>query len=148
MSAVSQAEQATLDLVPTGLFLNGEWRESGDESTIEVEDPATGGVLARVASATPEDGIAALDAAAKAQDEWAVTPPRERGELLRAAYELLTERADHFALLMTLEMGKPLAQARAEVAYGAEFFRWFAEEAVRISGRWSVSPDGRPGCSP
>jgi succinate-semialdehyde dehydrogenase / glutarate-semialdehyde dehydrogenase len=136
-------ERAALELAPTGIFVDGGWRASGDGATIDVEDPATGEVLASVASATPEDGLAALDAAVRAQSSWAATPPRERGELLRSAYELLTERADHFALLMTLEMGKPLAQARAEVAYGAEFFRWFAEEAVRVAGRWATSPDGR-----
>ena len=88
------------------------------------------------------DGRAALDAAVAAQRGWASTAPRERGEILRAAYERITERADEFALLMTLEMGKPLAESRGEVAYGAEFFRWFSEEAVRVHGQWATSPDG------
>jgi succinate-semialdehyde dehydrogenase/glutarate-semialdehyde dehydrogenase len=140
---IAPDERAVLEKVPIGLFIDGEWRPSGDGTTIDVEDPATGEVLASVASATPDDGMAALDSAVKVQASWAATPPRERGELLRSAYELLTERAEHFALLMTLEMGKPLAQSRAEVAYGAEFFRWFSEEAVRIAGRWATSPDGR-----
>lgn len=135
-------EKETLEQVPTGLFIDGEWRDSADGSTIEVEDPATGETLTRVASATPADGAAALDAAVAAQSNWAATAPRERAELLRSAFELLTERADYFAMLMTLEMGKPLAQSKGEVTYGSEFFRWFSEEVVRIAGRWSTSPDG------
>jgi succinate-semialdehyde dehydrogenase/glutarate-semialdehyde dehydrogenase len=135
-------EKETLDSVPTGLFIGGEWRDSSDGSTIDVEDPATGKTLVSVASATPADGAAALDAAVAAQADWAATAPRERAELLRSAFELITERADHFAMLMTLEMGKPLAQSKGEVTYGAEFFRWFSEEVVRIAGRWATSPDG------
>ena len=99
-------------------------------------------MLASVADADVEDGRAALDAAVAAQAGWAATAPRDRGEILRAAFEAVTERADDFALLMTLEMGKPLAESRGEVAYGAEFLRWFSEEAVRIGGRWSTSPNG------
>ncbi|MEO7943881.1 MAG: aldehyde dehydrogenase family protein, partial [Marmoricola sp.] len=102
-------EKETLDKVPTGLFIGGEWRDSADGSTIDVEDPSTGETLVQVASATPADGAAALDAAVAAQADWAATAPRERAELLRSAFELITERADHFAMLMTLEMGKPLA---------------------------------------
>ncbi len=136
-------EQEALAKVPTGLFIGGAWREASDGGTIEVEDPATGKTLAAVASATPEDGQAALDAAVAAQADWARTAPRDRAEMLRAAFDLLTARADEFALLMTLEMGKPLAQSKGEVTYGAEFFRWFSEEVVRISGRWSTSPDGK-----
>src|SRR6476661_4743512 len=136
------SEKETLDKVPTGLFIGGESRDSSDGSTIEVEDPATGETLTSVASATVEDGKAALDAAVGAQQDWAATAPRDRAEILRSAFELITERADHFAMLMTLEMGKPLAQSRGEVTYGAEFFPWFSEEVVRIAGRWAVSPDG------
>ena len=136
-------EQDVLSKVPTGLFIGGEWRDGTGGGTLEVEDPATGKTLVSVASATAADGKAALDAAVSAQTDWAATAPRERGELLRSAFELLTERADHFAMLMTLEMGKPLAQSKGEVTYGSEFFRWFSEEAVRISGRWSTSPDGK-----
>src|SRR6478736_686019 len=135
-------ENETLEKVPTGLFIGGEWRDSADGSTIDVEDPATGKTLTSVASATPADGKAALDAAVAAQHDWARTAPRERAEILRSAFELITERADYFAMLMTLEMGKPLAQSRGEVTYGAEFFRWFSEEVVRIAGRWATSPDG------
>src|SRR6478672_7392756 len=135
-------ENETLEKVPTGLFIGGEWRDSADGSTIDVEDPATGKTLTSVASATPADGKAALDAAVAAQHDWARTAPRERAEILRSAFELITERADYFAMLMTLEMGKPLAQSKGEVTYGAEFFRWFSEEVVRIAGRWATSPDG------
>ena len=85
----------------------------------------------------------ALDAAAAAQADWATTPPRDRGEILRKAFELLTARADDFARLMTLEMGKPLAESKGEVAYGSDFFRWFAEESVRIHGRWMQAPERR-----
>ena len=118
------------------------WRDGSDGETIDVEDPATGKTLTSVASASVEDGAAALDAAVAAQADWAATAPRERAELLRSAFELVTERADEFAMLMTLEMGKPLAQSKGEVTYGAEFFRWFSEEVVRIAGRWSTCPDG------
>ncbi|MGZ5417188.1 MAG: NAD-dependent succinate-semialdehyde dehydrogenase, partial [Nocardioides sp.] len=136
-------EQEALAKVPAGLLIGGAWREASDGGTIVVEDPATGKSLTTVASATPEDGRAALDAAVAAQADWARTAPRDRAEILRAAFDLLTERADEFALLMTLEMGKPLAQSKGEVTYGAEFFRWFSEEVVRVSGRWSTSPDGK-----
>lgn len=128
--------------VPTGLLIGGSWRDSSDGGTLKVEDPATGEVLTEVADATVADGKAALDAAVAAQRDWAKVPPRDRGEILRAAFERLTERADEFAMLMTLEMGKTLAESRGEVTYGAEFFRWFSEEAVRIHGRYSVAPNG------
>jgi succinate-semialdehyde dehydrogenase/glutarate-semialdehyde dehydrogenase len=139
---MSDLEKTVLEKTPTGLFIGGSWRDGSDGETIEVEDPATGKTLTRVASASVEDGAAALDAAVAAQPDWAATPPRERAELLRSAFDLITERADEFAMLMTLEMGKPLAQSQGEVTYGAEFFRWFSEEVVRIAGRWSTSPDG------
>ena len=134
--------QALLASLPAGLYINGEWRASSDGATLDVDNPATGEVLATVASATPADGMAALDAAVAAQASWAKVAPRDRGEILRAAYEKIVERTEEFALLMTLEMGKPLAEARGEVAYGAEFFRWFSEEAVRVHGRFSVAPNG------
>ena len=101
-----------------------------------------GRCIAEVADASPEQGIEALDAAVAAAADWAATDPRARGEILRKAFELLIERSEDIALLMTLEMGKPLAEARGEVTYGAEFFRWFSEEAVRIAGRYSVAPSG------
>jgi len=140
--ALTDIEKSLLARVPTGLFIDGKWRESSDGRTLDVEDPSTGETLASVADATVADGAAALDAAVAAQAEWAATAPRERGEILRRAFAAITARAEEFALLMTLEMGKPLAEARGEVTYGAEFFRWFSEEAVRISGRWSTAPNG------
>jgi succinate-semialdehyde dehydrogenase/glutarate-semialdehyde dehydrogenase len=140
--ALTDIEKSLLARVPTGLFIDGKWRDSSDGRTLDVEDPSTGQTLASVADATIADGAAALDAAVGAQADWAATAPRERGEILRRAYVAITARAEEFALLMTLEMGKPLAEARGEVTYGAEFFRWFSEEAVRISGRWSTAPNG------
>ncbi|MFC5981870.1 NAD-dependent succinate-semialdehyde dehydrogenase [Knoellia sp. p5-6-4] len=136
------SQKDLIDSVPTQLLIGGSWRDSADGATIKVEDPSTGEVLTEVADATVEDGLAALDAAAAAQKDWAATPPRDRGEILRAAFETITARADDFAMLMTLEMGKTLAESKGEVTYGAEFFRWFSEEAVRIHGRWSTSPNG------
>jgi len=132
--------KAVVGAVPKGLLIGGEWIETS--GAVPVENPATGQTLADVADATPEQGIAALDAAVAAGPSWAATDPRERGEILRRAFTMLHERADDFALLMTLEMGKPLAEARGEVTYGAEFFRWFSEEAVRIAGRYSMAPSG------
>ncbi len=135
-------QKSVLAAVPTQLYIGGEWRDASSGTTFPVEDPATGRTLLEVADGSVADGLAALDAAVDAQADWARTAPRDRSELLRSAFELLTERAEEFAMLMTLEMGKPLAEARGEVTYGAEFFRWFAEEAVRISGRYSVAPNG------
>jgi succinate-semialdehyde dehydrogenase/glutarate-semialdehyde dehydrogenase len=143
MTITAKREQELLSSVPTGLLIGGEWRDAANGKTFDVEDPATGKTLLTIADASPEDGKAALDAAVAAQDEWARTAPRERGEILRRAFEMVTERADDFALLMTMEMGKPLAEARGEVTYGAEFLRWFSEEAVRMSGRYSTAPDGK-----
>ena len=129
-----------LSSVPTGLWIGGEERKGS--STFDVLNPATDEVLIAIADATPEDGIAALDAAAGVQKEWAATAPRERGEILRAVFEAITARAEEFATLMTLEMGKVLPESMGEVKYGSEFFRWFAEEAVRIDGRYTRSPAG------
>lgn len=133
-------EQALLAQVPTGLLIGGRWEQT--DLTFSVVDPATGDELARVADAAPADGIRALDAAAAAQQGWADTAPRVRADILRRAFDLVTARADDLALLITLELGKPLAEARSEVAYGAEFLRWFGEEAVRISGRYGSNPEG------
>ncbi|MCO5091011.1 NAD-dependent succinate-semialdehyde dehydrogenase [Bosea sp. (in: a-proteobacteria)] len=132
---------AILDRVPTGLFIDGRWIESGE--TFEVVDPASGESFARVADGTAEHGRMALNAAARVQPDWARTAPRERGEILRRAFARIMEQQEELAALITLEMGKPIAESRAEVAYAAEFFRWFSEEAVRIGGNWQVSPDGR-----
>lgn len=138
----TQNEQALLDSIPTGLFIGGEWIEGETGATFDVKDPSTNQVIRTIADATPADGIRALDAAVAAQDEWAATAPRVRGEILRRAFDLVQERKEDLALLMTLEMGKPLAEARGEVAYGGEFLRWFSEEAVRISGRYGLNPEG------
>ncbi|GAA1680434.1 NAD-dependent succinate-semialdehyde dehydrogenase [Kribbella yunnanensis] len=136
-------EQAVVAQCPTELFIGGKWRAGEGGRTLAVEDPSTGTTLCEVADASPADGKAALDAAVAAQADWAATPPRERGEILRRTYELMTERADELALLMTLEMGKPVAESKGEIAYAAEFFRWFAEEAVRIEGSYQVAPNGK-----
>ena len=136
-------EEKVVRSVPTGLFIGGEWRAAESGATFKVEDPSTGRVLAEVADATPADGMRALEAAATAQSSWAAVPPRERSDILRRAYDLLLERQEDLALLMTLEMGKPLTEARGEIAYAAEFFRWFSEEAVRIDGGFSVAPNGQ-----
>jgi succinate-semialdehyde dehydrogenase/glutarate-semialdehyde dehydrogenase len=140
--SIAPHEQTVVDAVPPRLYIGGEWRDAAAGGTFAVEDPASGETLCQVADAGLEDGVAALDAAVAAQAEWAAHPPRERGEILRRAFEAITGRADELALLMTLEMGKPVAESKAEVAYAAEFFRWFAEEAVRIDGRYAVAPNG------
>ncbi|MGI8646189.1 MAG: NAD-dependent succinate-semialdehyde dehydrogenase [Nocardioides sp.] len=138
----SAREVAVVEKVPKGLWIGGEVRAATGGAVLAVDDPATGETLAEVADASSEDGLAALDAAVAVQEQWAATAPRDRGEILRRAFELMSARADDLALLMTLEMGKPVAESRGEVTYAAEFFRWFSEEAVRIAGRWSTSPDG------
>ncbi|MCW2801497.1 MAG: NAD-dependent succinate-semialdehyde dehydrogenase, partial [Aeromicrobium sp.] len=135
-------EQKVLDAVHTQLFIGGEWRDAEGGKKLDVEDPSNGKILLQVADASVADGKAALDAAVAAQADWAATPPRDRGEILRSAYEKITARSDELALLMTLEMGKPLKDSKAEIAYASEFFRWFSEEAVRISGRYSTAPNG------
>jgi succinate-semialdehyde dehydrogenase/glutarate-semialdehyde dehydrogenase len=136
-------ERAVIDAVPRALFINGEWRPASTGRVLPVEDPATGRSLAEVPDATANDALEALAAAAAAQGSWATTPPRERGEILRRTYEALIANAEDLALLMTLEMGKPVEDSRAEIAYAAEFFRWFSEEAVRVDGRYTVEPNGR-----
>ncbi len=127
-------------MVPTGLWIGGEERPGS--STFDVLNPATDEVLTAVANATAADAIAALDAACAVQQQWAATPARERGEVLRSVFESIIDKADDIATLMTLEMGKVVAESLGEVRYGAEFFRWFAEEAVRIHGRFTPSPAG------
>ena len=136
------SEAGVVDAVAKELFIGGKWVAASGGKTFEVRDPSNGNVLCEVADASPADGVAALDAACAAQADWAQVAPRERGEILRRAYEKLTERNEELALLMTLEMGKPLAEARGEIAYAGEFFRWFAEEAVRIDGGYAVAPSG------
>ncbi|WP_445168805.1 NAD-dependent succinate-semialdehyde dehydrogenase [Mycolicibacterium sp. Dal123E01] len=129
-----------LSSVPTGLWIGGEERPGS--STFEVVDPSNDKVITSVADATAADAVAALDAACAVQAEWAATPARDRGEILRSVFETIVARADDLATLMTLEMGKVVAESMGEVKYGAEFFRWFAEEAVRIGGRYAQSPAG------
>jgi succinate-semialdehyde dehydrogenase/glutarate-semialdehyde dehydrogenase len=135
-------EAEVLAAVPKNLLIGGAWCPSGSGARLAVEDPATGETLCEVADGGADDAHAALDAAAGAQAEWAVHAPRERGEILRRAFELIAERTDDLALLMTLEMGKSLAESRAEITYAGEFLRWFSEEAVRLDGRYATSPNG------
>ena len=138
-----QDEQRVLDLVPHQLYINGKWRDASDGGTLDVFDPSTGKLLKTIADASFEDGQLAMQAAHDAQESWSKTAPRVRAELLRAAFEKVTAMADDFAILMSLEMGKPFAEAKGEVAYGSEFLRWFSEEAPRINGRYSTAPDGK-----
>ncbi|WP_017572833.1 NAD-dependent succinate-semialdehyde dehydrogenase [Nocardiopsis halotolerans] len=140
---MSDQEARVVAQVDKRLFIGGTWRDAASGGAFGVEDPSTREVLCEVADAGKEDALDALDAAHRAQPEWERTAPRDRGEILRRSYELLMERREDLAVLMTLEMGKPLAEARGEIAYAAEFLRWFSEEAVRIEGRYSVSPDGK-----
>ncbi|CAM5675403.1 NAD-dependent succinate-semialdehyde dehydrogenase [Streptomyces canus] len=128
---------------PTQLFIGGAWLDAADGATMPVDDPATGEILCHIADAGPKDARLAEAAAVQAQEEWARTAPRARSEILRRAYEIIIERTDELAHLMTAEMGKPLAEAGGEVAYAAEFFRWFSEEAVRVDGGAGILPDGR-----
>src|ERR1700728_1673532 len=128
-----------LSNAPKELFIAGKWRPSSDGARLAVEDPATGEPLCEIADATPADALAALAAADEAQAAWAATAPRERSDILRRAFETIVTRTDELAMLMSLEMGKALVEARAEVAYATDFLRWFSEEAVRIRGSYSVS---------
>jgi len=128
---------------PRELLIGGVWTPAAGGATMPVHDPSTGAVLCDVADGTPEDGARSLQSAVAAQDEWSATAPRQRSEILRAAYELVAAREDDLAELITLEMGKPLAEARGEVRYAAEFFRWFSEEAVRVGGDFGRTPDGQ-----
>ncbi|MDO5724541.1 MAG: NAD-dependent succinate-semialdehyde dehydrogenase [Flaviflexus sp.] len=128
--------------IPTQLYIDGEFRDSSSGATFDVLNPATGEVIAQVADATPEDGMAALDAAVAAQRAWAATPSRERSNILRRAFDLVQDYREDLAAVMTLEMGKPLDQADGEVTYGGEFLRWFSEEAPRIRGDYFRVPEG------
>ncbi|MFI5587854.1 NAD-dependent succinate-semialdehyde dehydrogenase [Amycolatopsis sp. NPDC051758] len=138
----ASTESGVVDAVGKELFIGGKWVAAASGKTFPVVDPATGKELCQVADASPADGVAALDAAVAAQSDFAKMAPRERGEILRRAYDLLMARQDELGLLMTLEMGKPLAESKGEIAYAAEFFRWFAEEAVRIDGGFATAPNG------
>ncbi|MGI8802133.1 MAG: NAD-dependent succinate-semialdehyde dehydrogenase [Solirubrobacteraceae bacterium] len=135
-------EEEVLAAVPKQLLIGGSWREATGGGRLAVGDPATGARLCEVADGGEDDARAALDAACGAGSAWAATPPRERGEVLRRAFEAIAARTDELALLMTLEMGKPVRESKAEIAYANDFVRWFAEEAVRIDGRYATSPNG------
>ena len=141
-TAATSREAEVVAAVPNQLLIGGSWRPAASGRTLRVEDPATGSILAEVADGGAVDALAALDAADAAQAGWAATPARERGEILRRSFEALMDGVDDLALLMTLEMGKPLAEAKGEIAYAAEFFRWFGEEAVRIHGDYRPAPGG------
>jgi succinate-semialdehyde dehydrogenase / glutarate-semialdehyde dehydrogenase len=141
MSMATQDRAAT-DKVPKQLLIGGEWKDASGGGTLAVEDPATGETLCEIADATEDDAVAALDAAVAAQAEWAATPPNERSEILHRAFLALNERVDELALLMTLEMGKSVAESKAEITYSAEFLRWFSGEALRVDGYYKVAGNG------
>src|SRR3954467_1076533 len=140
--AIASSEQSVVDTVPHQLYIGGEWRDGGG-GTLPVEDPATGETLTQAADATPPAGPAALGAAVDAFKDFRNMAPRERGDILRRAYDLIMERQDDLALLMTLEMGKPVSESKAEIVYAANFFRWYSEEAVRINGRFTINENGK-----
>ncbi len=135
--------EPVVSAVPKQLFIGGSWVDAAGARTLDVLNPATGGVLCAVADASPADGMTAMDAAVAAQDGFAATSPQQRADILTRAFDLLHERIDELARLMTLEMGKPLAEAKGEITYAAEFFRQFAGEATRIEGGYQVAPNGR-----
>jgi succinate-semialdehyde dehydrogenase / glutarate-semialdehyde dehydrogenase len=141
--AVATNEQQVLESIPTKLYIGGQWVDGSEGDTIAVQDPSTEETLVEVASGNKDDAFKALEAAVAAQKEWAATSAFERGEILRRAYEKMTERADDLALLMTLEMGKPVEESKAEITYAADFFWWYAGEAARIDGHYGVSYNAR-----
>jgi len=140
--SIATAEQSVVDKVEKKLFIGGEWRDASGGGTLEVIDPATEEPICEVADATPEDAMAALDAAVAAQAEWAASPANDRAGILWKAFELMTERADELATLMTLEMGKPVAESKAEILYAADFFRWYSGEALRTDGNYKPFANG------
>jgi succinate-semialdehyde dehydrogenase / glutarate-semialdehyde dehydrogenase len=137
------AATSVISKLNTGLFIDGVWAPAASGRTFAVENPATGEILAHVADGGEADALRAIAAADSAQKGWARTAPRERSEILRRAYDIIMSRQDDLALIMTSEMGKPLAEARGEVAYAAEFFRWFSEEAVRVGAESTTTGDGK-----
>jgi succinate-semialdehyde dehydrogenase/glutarate-semialdehyde dehydrogenase len=143
VSTTSQEVETIIHGLKTGLYLENEWVDAEGGRTFAVENPATGEILTHVADGSVADAERAIAAAGATQASWAKTSPRARSEILRRAYDIIVERTEDLAAIMTAEMGKPLAEARGEVAYGAEFFRWFSEEAVRISGDYAISSDGK-----
>jgi len=141
--SIAAEEKSVLEGVPNQLLIGGEWRDASGGAKLGVEDPATGETVCEIADATPEDAIAALDAAVAAGPEWAASTTNERSEILWRAFERLNERADELALLMTLEMGKAVAESKAEISYAAEFCRWFSGEALRIDGYYKNAGNGQ-----
>src|SRR3954469_24739891 len=141
--AATADETRVVEGVKTQLYIGGQWRDAEGGATLDVEDPATGETIATVADATNADADAALAAADEAFKTWRNVAPRERGDILRRAYDLIMERQDELALLMTLEMGKPVAESAGEIVYAANFFRWYSEEAVRINGRFTINENGK-----
>jgi succinate-semialdehyde dehydrogenase/glutarate-semialdehyde dehydrogenase len=139
----SPNETRVVEAVPKQLLIGGEWRDASGGATFPVEDPATGATVCEVADATPADARAALDAAVAAQQGWAATPPNERSEILHRAFLALGEQADDLALLMTVEMGKAVAESKGEIGYAAEFFRWFSGEALRVDGYYKTAGNGQ-----
>src|SRR5918998_908108 len=142
MATATESEQSVVEEVHKGLYIGGEWRESAEGDSFEVEDPSTGEALCEVADASADDARAAMDAAAEAKDSWRWLAPRERGEILRRAFDEIPEGVDELALLMTPEMGKPIHDSKAEISYAAEFLRWYSEQAVRLDGRFAVNANG------
>ena len=140
--SVASQDQSVVETVEKRLLIGGEWRDACGGETFAVENPSTGETLCEIADGTPDDAMAALDAAVAAQAEWAATTPNERTEILHKAFEALGERADELALLMTLEMGKAVAESKAEITYAAEFFRWFSGEALRVDGYYKNAGNG------
>jgi succinate-semialdehyde dehydrogenase / glutarate-semialdehyde dehydrogenase len=140
--SIATEEQTVVEKVQKKLFIGGEWRDATGGGTLEVIDPATEEAICEVADATPEDAMAALDAAVEAQKEWGSSAPNDRAGVLWKAFELLMERADELATLMTLEMGKPVAESKSEIVYAADFFRWFSGEALRMDGNYKQFANG------
>jgi succinate-semialdehyde dehydrogenase / glutarate-semialdehyde dehydrogenase len=140
--AIATQEQQVVDQVQKQLYIGGEWRDAAGGATFEVLDPATEEPLCEVADGSEDDARTALDAAVERQAEWGTSAPNDRAGILWKAFELLMERADDLALLMTLEMGKPVAESKAEIVYAADFFRWFSGEALRIEGSWKQFANG------
>src|SRR4051794_20148136 len=140
--SIATREQEVVDKVEKRLYIGGQWRDASGGGTLAVEDPATGDALCEVADGSEEDAKAALDAAVETQPEWRDSSPNDRSEILWKAFEALNERKDELALLMTLEMGKPVSESEAEITYAAEFFRWFSGEALRITGDFRVAGNG------
>jgi succinate-semialdehyde dehydrogenase/glutarate-semialdehyde dehydrogenase len=139
----SAAARTAIENTPRQLYIGGKWVDATGGNTFGVEDPATGETLCEVADATPEDAVRALDAAVAAQVDWARSAPNERSEILYRAFTALQDRSDELAMLMTLEMGKSLAEAKGEIAYAAEFFRWFSGEALRLDGYYKSAGNGQ-----